>query len=147
MHDAGTGTLIAQQSCGTIIAAERRPFRPPRLPCRKGWFEERLAGKHTEVFAEQAGCSDDLTQSVGALGSPSYDRLPISRPCVNAWTESLPSPEDGHSHILSSVIPNCVSYDPTFSYEVAVVVQDGLRRMYAEQEDVFYYVTLMNENY
>ena len=55
--------------------------------------------------------------------------------------------EDGHSHIFSSVIPNCVSYDPTFSYEVAVIVQDGLRRMYAEQEDVFYYVTLMNENY
>ena len=55
--------------------------------------------------------------------------------------------EDGHSHIFSSVIPNCVSYDPTFSYEVAVVVQDGLRRMYAEQEDVFYYITLMNENY
>ena len=55
--------------------------------------------------------------------------------------------EDGHSHILSSVIPNCVSYDPTFSYEVAVIVQDGLRRMIAEQEDVFYYITVMNENY
>jgi pyruvate dehydrogenase E1 component len=55
--------------------------------------------------------------------------------------------EDGHSHILSSVIPNCISYDPTFSYEVAVVVQDGLRRMVEEQQDVFYYITLMNENY
>src|SRR5690349_23448553 len=55
--------------------------------------------------------------------------------------------EDGHSHLLSSAIPNCVSYDPTFSYEVAVIVQDGLRRMYAEQEDVFYYLTVMNENY
>ena len=55
--------------------------------------------------------------------------------------------EDGQSHVLSSVIPNCISYDPTFSYEVAVIVQDGLRRMYAEQEDVFYYITLMNENY
>jgi pyruvate dehydrogenase E1 component len=55
--------------------------------------------------------------------------------------------EDGHSHILSSVIPNCRSYDPTFSYEVAVIVQDGLRRMVEDQEDVFYYVTLMNENY
>jgi pyruvate dehydrogenase E1 component len=55
--------------------------------------------------------------------------------------------EDGHSLIFSSVIPNCVSYDPTFNYEVAVIIQDGLRRMYAEQEDVFYYVTLMNENY
>jgi pyruvate dehydrogenase E1 component len=55
--------------------------------------------------------------------------------------------EDGHSHILSSTIPNCISYDPTFSYEVAVIIQDGLRRMYGEQEDVFYYLTLMNENY
>jgi len=55
--------------------------------------------------------------------------------------------EDGHSHILAGTIPNCVSYDPTFSYEVAVIIQDGLRRMVQEQEDVFYYVTLMNENY
>jgi pyruvate dehydrogenase E1 component len=55
--------------------------------------------------------------------------------------------EDGHSHLLSSTIPNCISYDPTFAYEVAVVIQDGLRRMYAEQEDVFYYITIMNENY
>src|SRR4051812_19101016 len=55
--------------------------------------------------------------------------------------------EDGHTHIFSATIPNCVSYDPTFSYEVAVIVQDGLRRMYAEQEDVYYYLTVMNENY
>ena len=55
--------------------------------------------------------------------------------------------EDGHSHLLSATIPNCVSYDPTFSYEVAVIIQDGLRRMYAEQEDIFYYITVMNENY
>jgi len=54
---------------------------------------------------------------------------------------------DGHSHILASVIPNCVAYDPTFAYEVAVILQEGLRRMLKEQEDVFYYVTLMNENY
>src|SRR5438445_11417221 len=55
--------------------------------------------------------------------------------------------EDGHSHVLSSVIPNCISYDPTFAYELAVIMQDGLRRMVTEQEDVFYYVTVMNENY
>ena len=55
--------------------------------------------------------------------------------------------EDGHSHILSATIPNCVSYDPTYGYEVAVIVREGLRRMLAEQEDVFYYLTLMNENY
>src|SRR5579875_1335427 len=54
---------------------------------------------------------------------------------------------DGHSHLLFSVVPNVRAYDPTFGYEVAVIVQDGLRRMFAEQEDVFYYVTLMNENY
>jgi len=55
--------------------------------------------------------------------------------------------EDGHSHLLASTIPNCISYDPTFSYEVAVIVQDGLRRMVENQEDVYYYITLMNENY
>ena len=55
--------------------------------------------------------------------------------------------EDGHSHLMSSTIPNCISYDPTFAYEVAVIIQEGLRRMIAEQEDVFYYITLMNENY
>ena len=55
--------------------------------------------------------------------------------------------EDGHSHLWSGAIPNCVSYDPTFSYELAVIVQDGLRRMYAEQEDIYYYLTVMNENY
>ncbi len=55
--------------------------------------------------------------------------------------------EDGHSHLISSTIPNCRSYDPTFAYEVAVIVQDGMRRMYQEQEDVFYYLTVMNENY
>ncbi|KAF4513742.1 UNVERIFIED_CONTAM: hypothetical protein B566_EDAN011661 [Ephemera danica] len=55
--------------------------------------------------------------------------------------------EDGHSLILSSLIPNCISYDPTFQYEVAVVTQDGMRRMFQEQEDVFYYLTVMNENY
>ena len=54
---------------------------------------------------------------------------------------------DGHSHLLSSAIPNCVSYDPTFAYEVAVIIHDGLRRMLKDQEDVFYYITLMNENY
>jgi pyruvate dehydrogenase E1 component len=55
--------------------------------------------------------------------------------------------EDGHSHVLASTIPNCVTYDPTWAYEVAVIIQDGLRRMFADQEDVWYYVTLMNENY
>ena len=55
--------------------------------------------------------------------------------------------DDGHSHVLSSVIPNCVSYDPTFAYELAVIIQDGLRRMYADQEDIYYYITLLNENY
>ena len=55
--------------------------------------------------------------------------------------------EDGHSQIQADLIPNCVSYDPTFQYELAVIVQDGLRRMYVEQEDVFYYLTVMNENY
>ncbi|MBV8991097.1 MAG: pyruvate dehydrogenase (acetyl-transferring), homodimeric type [Solirubrobacterales bacterium] len=55
--------------------------------------------------------------------------------------------EDGHSHVLFSVVPNCRAYDPAFSYEVAVIIHEGLRRMLADQEDVFYYLTLMNENY
>ncbi|HWJ93634.1 MAG TPA: pyruvate dehydrogenase (acetyl-transferring), homodimeric type, partial [Telluria sp.] len=55
--------------------------------------------------------------------------------------------EDGHSHIIAATVPNCVPYDPTFAHEVAVIIQDGLRRMVGEQEDVFYYITIMNENY
>jgi pyruvate dehydrogenase E1 component len=55
--------------------------------------------------------------------------------------------EDGHSHLIASTIPNCVSYDPTYAYELAVIIQDGLRRMVREQEDVYYYITVMNENY
>jgi pyruvate dehydrogenase E1 component len=55
--------------------------------------------------------------------------------------------EDGHSHLMSATIPNCISYDPTFGYELAVIMHDGLRRMYGEQEDVYYYITTLNENY
>ncbi|MEN9454531.1 MAG: hypothetical protein RL210_50 [Pseudomonadota bacterium] len=55
--------------------------------------------------------------------------------------------QDGHSHIQAGLIPNCVSYDPTFAHELAVIVQDGLRRMYVEQENIFYYITVMNEAY
>src|SRR5262249_22030408 len=55
--------------------------------------------------------------------------------------------EDGHSMLVAATVPNCVSYDPAFAYEVAVIIQDGLRRMYREQEDVYYYLTVMNENY
>ena len=55
--------------------------------------------------------------------------------------------QDGHSHVLASTIPNCVSYDPTFAYELAVIIREGLRRMYVEHENVFFYITTMNENY
>lgn len=55
--------------------------------------------------------------------------------------------QDGHSLILFNTVPNCISYDPTYGYEVAVIVQDGLRRMYEQNENVFYYITVMNENY
>ncbi len=55
--------------------------------------------------------------------------------------------EDGHSHLMSATIPNCVSYDPCFAYELAVIIQNGLERMIQNQEDVYYYITLMNENY
>jgi pyruvate dehydrogenase E1 component len=55
--------------------------------------------------------------------------------------------QDGHSHIISATVPNCISYDPAFGYEVAVIVQRGLERMYRDQEDVYYYITVLNENY
>ena len=55
--------------------------------------------------------------------------------------------DDGHSHVLSSTVPCCVSYDPTYAYELAVIIQDGMRRMYVENEDIYYYITLLNENY
>jgi pyruvate dehydrogenase E1 component len=55
--------------------------------------------------------------------------------------------QDGHSHLMASTIPNCVAYDPAYAYELAVIIRDGLRRMYAEREKVFFYLTVMNENY
>ncbi len=55
--------------------------------------------------------------------------------------------QDGHSHVLASTIPNCISYDPTYAYELAVIIHDGMKRMYQNFEDVFYYITVMNENY
>ncbi|MCP5054053.1 MAG: pyruvate dehydrogenase (acetyl-transferring), homodimeric type [bacterium] len=55
--------------------------------------------------------------------------------------------QDGHSHVMAAAIPNCIAYDPTFSYELAVIIQSGLKRMYANMESVFYYITVMNENY
>ena len=55
--------------------------------------------------------------------------------------------QDGHSHLLASTIPCCMSYDPSYSYELAVIIQNGLKRMYEEGENIFYYITVMNENY
>ncbi len=55
--------------------------------------------------------------------------------------------QDGHSHVLASTVPTCAAYDPAYAYEIAVIVQDGLRRMYQDHEDLFYYITLYNENY
>jgi len=55
--------------------------------------------------------------------------------------------QDGHSHLMAGTIPNCISYDPTYSYELAVIIQDGIRRMYQEDESIWYYITTMNENY
>ena len=55
--------------------------------------------------------------------------------------------EDGHSHLMAATVPNCISYDPTYSYELAVIIQEGMRRMYQNDESVWYYITVMNENY
>jgi biotin carboxyl carrier protein len=87
----------------------------------------------------------DLAWAAGdcrAAGSSSA--APAGRTTLNG--EGLQH-EDGHSHLISATIPNCISYDPTYAHEVAVIIQDGLRRMFTEQEDVFYYLTMMNENY
>jgi pyruvate dehydrogenase E1 component len=55
--------------------------------------------------------------------------------------------QDGHSQLVATTVPNCVAYDPAFAYELAVIVHDGMRRMYVDQENIFYYITVMNENY
>jgi pyruvate dehydrogenase E1 component len=55
--------------------------------------------------------------------------------------------QDGHSHVLASTVPTCLSYDPAFVYELAVILQDGIRRMYKEGDSVFYYITMYNEDY
>jgi pyruvate dehydrogenase E1 component len=55
--------------------------------------------------------------------------------------------QDGHSLLVATTVPNCVAYDPTYAYELAVIIQDGMRRMYVDQENIFYYITVMNENY
>jgi pyruvate dehydrogenase E1 component len=55
--------------------------------------------------------------------------------------------QDGHTHVMSLCVPNCVSYDPAYAYELAVIIEDGIRRMYKEQEHIFYYITVMNEQY
>jgi pyruvate dehydrogenase E1 component len=55
--------------------------------------------------------------------------------------------QDGHSHLLAYPVPNLVTYDPAFAYELAIIIRDGIKRMYEDQENIFYYITLMNENY
>ena len=55
--------------------------------------------------------------------------------------------QDGHSHVLASIVPNMMTYDPAFAYELAVIMQDGIKRMYQDKEDIFYYITVYNENY
>jgi pyruvate dehydrogenase E1 component len=55
--------------------------------------------------------------------------------------------EDGHSHVMASTIPNCIGYDPTYGYELAVIIQHGLKRMYVDNQDAYYYITTLNENY
>ena len=87
----------------------------------------------------------DLAWAAGDMrAAASCSAAPPDAPPLNG--EGLQH-EDGHSHLLAATIPNCVSYDPTFAYELAVIIQDGLRRMFKDQEDVYYYITLMNENY
>src|SRR3954464_14731449 len=81
MRDADTGPLITQQRYGTID-------RPGTWA--SSFSPGTIGGQHNEVFVEQAGSSDVLRQSADALGSPSYNQPPVSRACVNSWSESLP---------------------------------------------------------
>src|SRR5919204_243803 len=89
--------------------------------------------------------------SAAGSGSPSRTRISIR--CRSTAGRTTLSGEglqhqDGHSHVAALSVPNCLAYDPAFAYEVAVIVQDGIRRMYGpEPEDCFYYLTLYNENY
>jgi pyruvate dehydrogenase E1 component len=123
------GAMSAWIACGTAYSIHDQPLVPFYL------FYSMFGFQRIGDLAWAAGDSRARGFLVGATSG---------RTTLNG--EGLQH-EDGHSHVLSSTVPNCISYDPTYSYEIAVIVQDGLRRMFGEQEDVYYYLTTLNESY
>ena len=110
--------------------------RPPRRTARMGWRRSRSTSSircsASSAWATWPGPPATSARAVFLLGATS------GRTTLEG--EGLQH-DDGHSHVLASVIPSCRAYDPAYAYEIAVIVQDGMRRMYQEQEDVFYYLT------
>ena len=137
------GLITAQPPKGENDDEEEDEFVPwdERPPV----FAEKLRLLFDAMYPE---VGDFITQGVWAAGDMRSRGFLVGgtagRTTLNG--EGLQH-EDGHSHLLAGAIPNCRAYDPTFSYEIAVVLQDGVRRMLQDQEDVYYYVTVMNENY
>ena len=123
------GAMSAWIACGTAYSIHDQPLVPFYL------FYSMFGFQRIGDLAWAAGDSRARGFLVGATSG---------RTTLNG--EGLQH-EDGHSHVLSSTVPNCISYDPTYSYEIAVIVQDGLRRMFGEHEDVYYYLTTLNESY
>lgn len=123
------GAMSAWIACGTAYSIHDQPLVPFYL------FYSMFGFQRIGDLAWAAGDSRARGFLVGATSG---------RTTLNG--EGLQH-EDGHSHVLSSTVPNCISYDPTYSYEIAVIVQDGLRRMFGEHEDMYYYLTTLNESY
>lgn len=123
------GAMSAWIACGTAYSIHDQPLVPFYL------FYSMFGFQRIGDLAWAAGDSRARGFLVGATSG---------RTTLNG--EGLQH-EDGHSHVLSATVPNCISYDPTYGYELAVIVQDGLRRMFGEQEDVYYYLTTLNESY
>lgn len=123
------GAMSAWIACGTAYSIHNQPLVPFYL------FYSMFGFQRIGDLAWAAGDSRTRGFLVGATSG---------RTTLNG--EGLQH-EDGHSHVLSATVPNCISYDPTYGYELAVIVQDGLRRMYGDQEDVYYYLTTLNESY
>ncbi len=123
------GAFSAWMAAGTSYSVNNKPMLPFYI------YYSMFGFQRIGDFAWAAGDSQVRGFLIGATAG---------RTTLNG--EGLQH-QDGHSHLLASTVPNCIAYDPAYAYEVAVIVQDGLRRMYQEQENVFYYLTTMNENY
>ena len=123
------GSMASFQAAGTCYATHGEPMFPFYI--FYSMFGMQRVGDQVWAFGDARGRGFLLGATAG-------------RTTLNG--EGLQH-EDGHSHLLATAVPNLVAYDPAFAYEIAVIVEEGLRRMVRETQDVFYYVTLQNENY